>query len=354
MIKSECSCLVCLAKKSGREFNEFANTWVRDNIHHANLIRNSTKIDRIPDKWRKYLVDKNGNKISEFEAGKHQDLSQRSEDWCERTKSRVLDDEARREADSERKNTGRPVDLVTRQSSPLACHDKNGTKVTVFREHEISVSWKPTTVTKPPRFDGAFSSWQMSPKTRRRVTLAGKWLVAKHPNSVFITLTYDRPVCDSDAKVHLDKFLKRLRRSEFNPQGVLWVAERTQRHYIHFHLICSNFVGAGWIQTAWRGSTGLKLYTNVRKAGKHTAPYMVKYAAKNDRAYIVGRRWGQSKYLQDGVKCNWRSEREPMNWDEFIAQRDPSQFGGREVWTRNGYLLDLEVTPAPRKWFDTE
>jgi hypothetical protein len=117
----------------------------------------------------------------------------------------------------------------------------------------------------------------------------------------------------------------------------------------------SNFVDKDWIQDAWRGVTGLKLYTNVRKVTKWTAPYIVKYAAKSDRAYIWGRRWGQSKYVANGANVNWRSEVEQMTWDKFCDSNGSTEFEqDRVTFVKNGYLLEMKVTPAKRKYYPKE
>ena len=362
----ECECLVCLAEKSGREFREFANTWVRDNIQCVKPKEELTEIKKGTRLWYKYKVEENVLPLSTptamephegFESPKHEPIELRSHEWSKTTTDVVADRQARAEAERERP-TRSVVDLVPRHSSPR--DDRRGTestgrKVMQFREHEISVIWQPNTSTRPPSAAGAFSSWQMSPKTRRRVTNAGKWLTTKHPHGCFITLTYDRPICDTEAKRHLDNWLKRLARSPYKPEGVLWVAERTKRHYIHFHVICSNYVSADWMQTAWRAVTGLKLWTNVREVTKYTAPYVVKYAAKSDRAYIWGRRWGQSQYVANGAKVNWRSEVSDCTWEEFVTQNEgPSLPRSRVKWLKNGYLLEMKVTPAKRKWFPKE
>lgn len=338
-----CGCLYCLAEKSGREFREFANTWVRDNIHYRKPKENLTEIKSIPEKWRSKYATK-------FEGANHKPIELRHQEWDERTTSIVLDREARAEAEKELGR--RYVDLATRHPSPTdEGTKKNGCKCVTYREHEMCVTWKPKSASRPPTKEGAFSSWQMSPKTRRRVTNAGKWLTLKHPHGCFITLTYDRAICDTEAKRHLDNWLKRLRRSQYSSPGVLWVAERTQRHWIHFHVIVGGFVDKDWIQSAWRAVTGLELFTNVKPVTKYTAPYVVKYAGKNDRAYIFGRRWGQSEYVAQGCKPRWRGEQTECDWDEFLHDSGVQDLDPKRVtFLRSGYLYEFKVQPCEKKW----
>ena len=362
-IRTMCECLVCLAKKSGREFSEFANTWVRDNIQYRKPEEKLTIKGEIPDRWRRlYAVKQPQQERREygvcerpntaFVKGQHLDVSLRHDEWDERTTREVEERQDRAEADALLGR--RPVDLATRHSSPQgdgARSSKKGRKLTTYREHEVSVSWQPNTKTRPPSVSGAFSSWQMSPKTRRRILNAGKWLTAKHPHGAFLTLTYDRPVCDTVAKQHLDRFLKRFHRSVYGNPAVLWAAERTKRHYIHFHVIVGGWIDKDWLQDAWRGSTGLTLYTNVKKITRLTAPYIVKYVGKHDRAYIFGRRWGQSKYVANGAAPNWRGECVECDWDEFCKTNDLDSLDpNRVTFTRSGYLYEMKVTSAKRKW----
>lgn len=324
---------------------EVAGRSVNDNIHYAELIRGLTAFGKSTSQTHENCLQLAKPRF-EFMKENNTCYSFRYDEWADIDHDRLCL--------TEYENSRPPVDLGTRHSAPPNLDEGQrvpvtGHRVTTLHEHAVHVSWVPNVSSRPPLRSGQDVSEALSAKTRRRIINAGTWLTAKYIGCSFLTLTYDRPLCDMEAKRHIDVFIKRLRRSKYSPEAYIWVAERTKNHLIHFHVITSNYVCKEWLQNAWRGATGLVLYTNVKKAHKYSAPYIVKYMSKTDRAVIVGRRWGCSPSVSQGCRVLGSSV-EPMTWDEFCMQYEEVCPDVKREYTRSGFKTPLPVVRTPKKY----
>lgn len=98
----------------------------------------------------------------------------------------------------------------------------------------------------------------------------------------FITLTYDTKLysavqvvnrCKSD----IQKFFK-LIRNRIGKINYFWIVELTKRNYVHFHIICKEYIPAKMINACWRATTG-SIITHVKgisrtQAGKYITKYV--------------------------------------------------------------------------------
>jgi hypothetical protein len=95
---------------------------------------------------------------------------------------------------------------------------------------------------------------RMSAASRRRLLLlCARLRVASVHDSVFVTLTYPmRFPTPSMAKVHLDVWVKRLRR-EFPGVSGVWRLEPQRRGAPHFHLLLfgARFIAREWLSSTW-------------------------------------------------------------------------------------------------------
>lgn len=119
----------------------------------------------------------------------------------------------------------------------------------------------------------------------------------------FITLTYPLVWADDKlSKIHLDHFLKRIKRKIPNYIYV-WVAERQRRGAIHYHILSPDFVDKEIINKAWseivskwykkEGLEFTGVYPNVIKVYNASA-YMTKYMTKEEES-IKGNMYGMSE-----------------------------------------------------------
>lgn len=108
-----------------------------------------------------------------------------------------------------------------------------------------------------------------------------------------ITLTYgkDYPT-DHESKLHLNHFLKRLKRLHPNCKYV-WVAEKQKRGAIHYHILTPYYTDKEWVNNSWNEIVGkwqskqnLKPQTllpnviKVNRAGSYIAKYLSKEGHK--------------------------------------------------------------------------
>lgn len=146
----------------------------------------------------------------------------------------------------------------------------------------------------------------------------------------FITLSYAKPLCQRQAKKHLDNFIKALTR--YAPgSDWFWVAELTKKGLIHYHVSSTaTWIAVDWLRNTWQRITGdERLQPDIQNV-RNPANYMAKYMAKDSKllepAWIVGKRCGFSRNLRNKLKPE-SGCRIPATWDEaanLLAQSVPA------------------------------
>lgn len=126
--------------------------------------------------------------------------------------------------------------------------------------------------------------------------------------SLFLTLTYPSTFpCPSQAKKHLDTFLKRLFR-KYPQAGAVWKLEFQERGAPHFHLevLGVDFIPAEWVARSWFEICGYgELHPEHLKAGtqvervrsyRQAMSYVAKYLGKEVKVNLsgLGRVWGRA------------------------------------------------------------
>ena len=373
-----CECLYCESQKMGREFTEFHRDWVNDNSQYgtknkfcadcsdsepngigvtesfSGSLSTMTKGERCEYYRAQEAALPEGEPVFpheiDFGASDSKPYELRLDDWTDldyRTWSAF--DEYNTLYDA------RLLDLAERHSSPkgiwgaeafasLEASAKKAGEADGFlniteHDHERVVSWSPNVATyRPPVVEGQRHTTYVSQKTRRRICRVGDWMRWKHTSLGFLTLTYREAKCDQEAKRDLDVLFKRIARADrCKLFDHLWVAERTKRGVIHFHLFFAGFIPKDWVNKAWSEVLGYEAYPNVKKAHPASVGYIVKYMSKDDRCPISGRRWGASaRALRESLPTS--TTRTPMSWAEFCGLCSDVPEEVMNVVYKNGFL----------------
>ena len=344
----DCKCIYCESQKSGREFTEFHRDLVNDNLQYET----KNKIWDESAEFCRNTVDSKGaieNPNTNFESGETKPYELRLDEWTDLDYRQWATFD---ELNDKAATLGRPVRF---SEAPSVTAGDGGAKCVKPRrlaagfmnitehEHETCVSWSPNVASfRPPVNEGQKKTDFVSRKSRRRICRVGDWMKWYHSSLGFLTLTYARPKCDSEAKNDLDRLFKRIRReTRCKWFDHLWVAERTQKGLIHFHVFFAGFIPKEWVNNAWSEIVGYDAYPNIKKAHASSVGYIVKYMSKADRCPIVGRRWGASqRALHKSLPQKSRSI--GMTWDEFLELHDGAKYTPRHILFQNGYTLKRE------------
>ena len=320
----DCTCVHCEwnRENAGRSFTEFYQAAVRDNIHHA---KKNRFCDETPPNWA-FLEQDVMRPFLEFIPNTNHPTGG---EWVEWSPDDIADHYDKLQAAEEREREGKganaPLVYPSRQNSRKRADGYHWTKV---YEHRVQTGWRPAHLTQyaPPVNAGQRESVRLSQKSRRRL-LDSAFALGRHcPAAVFVTLTYKTSVCQSEAKAHVERFLKRVRYWA-GYDTYLWVAELQRRGVIHFHLLIEGRLDKNWIQDTWRSIIQQEVYTHVGGLGK-AYTYLAKYVSKvhdpgeeiepEDKIWepIVGRRWGVSRNVTQWRKPLYQVTK-PSTFDEW-------------------------------------
>lgn len=191
----------------------------------------------------------------------------------------------------------------------LSVYQNNEAKIKVKHSAQFNLS------TKPPVRKGELVQKGITTKARAKIKLTARLLqhIALKPNSVkaycsMITLTYGDYPTDKISKLHLDRFLKRLRRfydkkHPNTPFYYLWVLEKQKRGAPHYHILTPHYIPKDEINRMWNGivlkwqrkenKTPQKVLPNV-KAILKTGAYLAKYLSKEGEK-LGGNSYNMSK-----------------------------------------------------------
>lgn len=122
--------------------------------------------------------------------------------------------------------------------------------------------------------------------------------------TAMITMTYpaNYPTDGVETKKHLDRFLKKMMKTQ---TSILWFLEFQKRGAPHYHLFITDYVGKYEVSMEWAAATncfhGIKTMTRIerlRRGKDGLISYAVKYSAKSEQKDVpdgfsnVGRFWG--------------------------------------------------------------
>lgn len=354
-MENSCECFACTNLKQAAEDTALAEFFVNDNIHHAKLGKNYVEYGKCSMFCRWPAVESpntNGTHFVDYadeQRWRHgvEDYAQRYDEWEDVDHIHLCKVEATNLLDLVERHSSPFVSTVWRETNSSTPGFLNVTE----HEHERIVTWTPNVASfRPPAQVGRKSTNALSAKTRRRIHRVGDWLRWKHGKKLgFLTLTYDRHICDYVAKRHLDTLFKRVKRSkECSFHDHLWVAERQKDGKLHFHVLFGGYIPKEWVNHAWTEIAGQEidgklkpLFPNVKGAQSHTVGYLTKYMAKADRTPISGRRWGASaRASHKSLPIRTRST--AMDWNDFVEFWDGVPLGSQDVVFRNGFLTKKE------------
>lgn len=309
-----CKCVHCEwnREKRGRSFTEFYRDSVNDNSHYATRNKNCELLTQNTA----FLHSGLANSFLEF----NPNTNRVDSEWAP---DQIADHLDNLQASEERENKrGHAAPLGLSFPPKLEKDEHVGHHWTKVYEHKVQSGWRPKGLAQhaPPCNGGQRQSVRLSSKARRRL-LERAFALGRHvEDAVFVTLTYKMSVCQSEAKYHMERFIKRVRYWAGH-EDWLWVAELQRRGVIHFHLLMGGRLDKDWIQTTWRSITEQEVYTHVGGIGKAYA-YLAKYVGKSDGKEIyepiVGRRWAASRRVTQWSKPLWEQCKDSTfeQWDE--------------------------------------
>lgn len=202
-------------------------------------------------------------------------------------------------------------------------------QVSVYQNDEAKIKVKHSTqfnlTTPPPTRQGELVQNGITTKARAKIKLTARLLehIALKPNSVraycsMITLTYGKDYpSDKISKLHLDHFLKRLRRfhdKEYpnTPFHYLWVLEKQKRGAPHYHILTPHYVPHKEINRMWNGIV-LKWQRQNKKRPQKVMPnviaifkagaYLAKYLSKEGEK-LGGNSYSMSKDTRELIQPN--------------------------------------------------